>query len=105
MSKRDDGHDGECDAPSGEVYGHLSGELLDVPLVREVREKERENPVVRRLQANRGRIGLCEIQACCHADSMGSTNGLLCGDPCIVLCKTGVELGSHAVQRSEKHTV
>ena len=27
------------------------------------------------------------------------------GTPCIVLCKTGVELGSHAVQRSEKHIV
>ena len=32
-------------------------------------------------------------------------DGLLRGDSCIVLRKTGAELGSHAVQRSEKHIV
>ena len=29
--------------PSGDIYGHLSGELLDPLLVQEGRERERQN--------------------------------------------------------------
>ena len=35
----------------------------------------------------------------------GPVVGLLRGDSCIVPRETGVELRSHAVQRSEKHIV
>ena len=61
--------------PSGEVHGHLSGELRDPLLEHEGREKEREN--LRKFgvyeQTKRGRIGLCQIQTCNHAASMGNT--------------------------------
>ena len=78
--------------PSGDVYGHLSGELLDPLPVHAGREEERENlrkfgvyervprhqanwqesssPVVRRLLPKHGRFGLYDIQTCIHADGM-----------------------------------
>ena len=56
-------------------------------------------------RAQRGRIGLCEMQIRSLAQSLVDTNGLLRGESCIVFCKTGVERRGHAVQRSEKQIV
>ena len=94
--------------PSEEVYGHLSGELLDPLLVHEGREKERDNlrkfgvcVRVPRHQAVGQRVRVQWLDDHKRAD----TNGLLREDSCTLLRKTGVELRSHCVQRSERQIV
>ena len=97
---------------SGDGHGHLSGEFLRSTACAGRLGKDARNFVsfgvyervpwhlatgkkslismVGRPQLKPGWDGLFAIQTRDYAFSMGNTNGLLCGDSCVVLCQTVV---------------